>query len=135
MISGLLLSMVLSVCTCWFHNVVAFPSWLVSTDCTCQCLLSNFTPVCYYYYYYYFSVNLFLLDNHVSFLILFFYCYNCIIYCVFISYFWAYLRVLAFCKLFYLRNTLIKPVNCYNCCEYFYCFFTISLEINHLLWH
>ena len=30
--SGLLLGIVLSVCTCWFHNVVTLPPWLVSTD-------------------------------------------------------------------------------------------------------
>ena len=27
---GLLLGIVLTVCTCWFHNVVTFPPWLVS---------------------------------------------------------------------------------------------------------
>ena len=30
--SGLLLGIVLSVCTCWFHNMVTLPPWLVSTD-------------------------------------------------------------------------------------------------------
>jgi len=30
--SGLLLGMVLSVCTCWFHNMVTLHPWLVSTD-------------------------------------------------------------------------------------------------------
>ena len=47
-ISGLLLGIVLSVCTCWFHNMVTLHPWLVSTDfCTCsyQCFLSNCTPV------------------------------------------------------------------------------------------
>lgn len=31
-ISGLLISVVLSVCTCWFHNMATLPPWLVSTD-------------------------------------------------------------------------------------------------------
>jgi hypothetical protein len=47
MISGLLFGMVLSVCTCWFHNTVTLPTWLVSTDfgtCSYQRSLSNFTP-------------------------------------------------------------------------------------------
>ena len=46
--SGLLLEIVLSVCTCWFHNMVTLPPWLVSTDfgtCSYQCFLSNCTPV------------------------------------------------------------------------------------------
>ena len=45
--SGLLLGMVLSVCTCWFHNMVTLPPWLVSTDfgtCSYQCFLSSCTP-------------------------------------------------------------------------------------------
>jgi hypothetical protein len=32
MVYGLLLGMVLSVCTCWFHNMVTLPAWLVSVD-------------------------------------------------------------------------------------------------------
>jgi hypothetical protein len=88
--SGLLLGMVLSVCTCWFHNMVTIPPWLVSTDfgtCSYQRFLSNCTPVSlhmlkcscaltlsclfmycsfasighYYYYYYYRLLVLFLL--------------------------------------------------------------------------
>ena len=46
--SSLLLGTVLSDCTCWFHHMVTFPSWLVSTDIgtwSYQCLLSNFTPI------------------------------------------------------------------------------------------
>ena len=46
--SGLLLAIVLSVCTCWFHNVVTFPSSLVSTyfgTCSYHCFLSSCTPV------------------------------------------------------------------------------------------
>jgi hypothetical protein len=46
--SGLLLGMVLSVCTCWFHNMVILPPWLVSAyfgTCSYQSFLSNFTPV------------------------------------------------------------------------------------------
>jgi hypothetical protein len=31
MLSGLLLVVVLSVCTFWFHNMATLPSWLVST--------------------------------------------------------------------------------------------------------
>jgi len=31
MMSCLLWRIVLSVCTCWFHNLVTFPSWPVST--------------------------------------------------------------------------------------------------------
>jgi hypothetical protein len=46
--SGLLLGMVLSVWTCWFHSMVTLPPWLVSTDfgtCSYQCFLSYCTPV------------------------------------------------------------------------------------------
>jgi hypothetical protein len=46
--SGLLLGMALSVCTCIFHNMVTLPPRLVSTDfgtCSYQCVLSNCTPV------------------------------------------------------------------------------------------
>ena len=46
--SGLLLLMVVSVCTCWFHNMVTSPSWLVSTHLGTswhQCCLSSFTPI------------------------------------------------------------------------------------------
>ena len=32
MLSGLLLGIVLSVCTCWFYNMVTLPTRLVSTD-------------------------------------------------------------------------------------------------------
>ena len=38
--SGLLLGIVLSVCTCWFHNMVTLPPWLFSTNfgtCSYQC--------------------------------------------------------------------------------------------------
>jgi len=38
--SGLLLGIVLSVCTCWLHNMVTLPPWLVSADfgtCSYQC--------------------------------------------------------------------------------------------------
>ena len=47
MMSSLLLGIVLSVHTCWFHNIT-LPSWLISTDFgtwSYQCSLSNFTPV------------------------------------------------------------------------------------------
>jgi hypothetical protein len=44
MMSGLLLGMVLSVCTCWFHNTVTLPTWLVSTDFgTCSYVVPEFT--------------------------------------------------------------------------------------------
>jgi hypothetical protein len=46
--SGLLLVVVLSVCTCWFHNTVTLTSRLVSTDfgtCWYQCSLSNPIPL------------------------------------------------------------------------------------------
>ena len=46
--SGLLLWMVLSVRTCWFHSMVTLFPRLVSVDfgtCSYQCFLSNFTPV------------------------------------------------------------------------------------------
>ena len=45
--SGLLLGIVLSVYTCWFHDTVTLPHWLVSTDfgtCSYQCFMSNCTP-------------------------------------------------------------------------------------------
>jgi hypothetical protein len=38
--SGLLLGMVLSVCTCSFHSTVTLPAWAVSTDfgtCSYHC--------------------------------------------------------------------------------------------------
>jgi hypothetical protein len=41
--SGLLLGMVLSVCTCWFHSLVTFRPRVVSTGY-------------YYYYYYYYNI-------------------------------------------------------------------------------
>ena len=44
--SGLLLGIVLSVCICWFHNMITLPPWLVSSDfgaCSYQCFLSNCT--------------------------------------------------------------------------------------------
>jgi len=46
--SGLLLGINLSVCTCWFHNMVTLPPWLVSADfgtCSYQCFMSTGTPV------------------------------------------------------------------------------------------
>ena len=46
--SDLLFGIVLSVCICWFHNMVTLPPWLVSTDfgtCSYQCFLSNCIPV------------------------------------------------------------------------------------------
>ena len=46
--SSLSLGMVLSVHTCWFHNMVTLPSWLVLSDFgtwSYQCSLSNFAPV------------------------------------------------------------------------------------------
>jgi len=46
--SGLLLGIVMSVCSCWFHNMVTLPSWLVSTDFgtwSYKCSLSNFTTI------------------------------------------------------------------------------------------
>jgi len=49
--SGLLLGIVLSVCTCWFYSMVTLPPWLVSTDfgtCSYQYFLSNCTPVSLY---------------------------------------------------------------------------------------
>ena len=48
MISGLLLGIVLLVCISWFHNMVTFPSWLVSTDfstCLYQCSLSTLSSL------------------------------------------------------------------------------------------
>jgi hypothetical protein len=50
--SGLLLVVVLSVCTCWFHNMVTLPSGPVSTDfgtCWYQCfcpILHLFPCIC-----------------------------------------------------------------------------------------
>jgi hypothetical protein len=48
MTSGVLLGIVLSVCDCWFHDMVTLPSLLVPTDfgtCSYQCFLANFTPL------------------------------------------------------------------------------------------
>jgi hypothetical protein len=47
LLPGLLLGLVLSVRTCWFHNVVNLTSWLVSTyfgTWSYPCLLCNFPP-------------------------------------------------------------------------------------------
>ena len=47
MMSGLLLGIFLSVCTCWFDNMVYLP-WLFSTGFgiwSCQCSLLNSTPI------------------------------------------------------------------------------------------
>jgi len=49
--SDLLLGMVLAVRTCWFHNMVPVPSWLVYTDFgtwSYRCLMSNCIPIFYY---------------------------------------------------------------------------------------
>ena len=38
--AGFMFGIVLSVRTCWFHNMVTLPLWLVSNDfgtCSCQC--------------------------------------------------------------------------------------------------
>ena len=48
MMSGLLLGIVLSVCTCWFRNAVPLTTWLVLTHFgtwSYQCSLSNFAPI------------------------------------------------------------------------------------------
>ena len=47
-VSGLLLGIVLSVYTCWFHSIVTLPSWFVTTDfgtCSYQCFLSSCSPL------------------------------------------------------------------------------------------
>jgi hypothetical protein len=47
-VSGLWLGMVVSVCTCWFHNMVTLNSGLGSTNfgtCSYQRLLCNFTHI------------------------------------------------------------------------------------------
>jgi hypothetical protein len=101
MMSGLLLGMVLSVCI-WFHYMITFPSWLVSTDfCWYQYFLSNFYPYFlayvellsaihtapyyyYYYYYYYYHHHHHHHHQYISFLRSFalvlngvFLCYQC----------------------------------------------------------
>jgi hypothetical protein len=48
--SGLLLGMVLSVWTCWFHSMVTLPPWPVSTDfgaCSYQCFCPIVPPFPY----------------------------------------------------------------------------------------
>jgi len=48
MMAGLMLERVLSVRTCWFHNLVTLILLHVSTDfgtCSYQCSISNFTPI------------------------------------------------------------------------------------------
>ena len=70
--SGLLLGIVLPVCTCWFHSIVTLPPWLVSKDlgtCSYHCfcpvvplfpcifwsvIVHTIYRVFYYYYYYYY---------------------------------------------------------------------------------
>ena len=58
--SGLLLGMVLSICTYWFHSMVTLPPWLVYTDfgtcsyqCFCQLLLLLFVITFVWGIYYY----------------------------------------------------------------------------------
>ena len=49
--SGFLLWIVLSVCTCWFYIIVIFPRWVVTTGfgiCSFQCFLSTYTPISLY---------------------------------------------------------------------------------------
>ena len=46
--SGLLLGLVLPVCTCWFHSIVTLPPWIVTADfgtCSYQWFLSSCTPI------------------------------------------------------------------------------------------
>jgi len=46
--SGLLLGIVLSVCTCCFHSIVTLPPWVVTTEfgtCSYQCFLSSCTHI------------------------------------------------------------------------------------------
>jgi hypothetical protein len=46
-ISGLLLGIVLSVCTYWFHSMVTLPPWFVSIDfgtCSYQCFFVHLYP-------------------------------------------------------------------------------------------
>jgi hypothetical protein len=46
--SGLLLGIVLSGCTCWFQSVVTLHPWFVTTEfgtCSYQCFLSSCTPI------------------------------------------------------------------------------------------
>ena len=59
MMSGLLLGIVLSFCTCWFHNMVTLSSWLASTDNYYYC----YYP-CYHFYAGY--LNYTPETNHVS---------------------------------------------------------------------
>jgi hypothetical protein len=50
-ISGLLLGMVLSVWTYWFHSMVTLPPWSDSTDfgtCSYRCFLATCTPVSFH---------------------------------------------------------------------------------------
>jgi hypothetical protein len=96
MLLGLLLGMVPSVYTCWFHNTITLPSWLLSTSFgtrSYQCSLSNFAPLSlhmlkcstahtvsclfmycsfsniyyYYYYYYYCTIYAFVTNFHDGF--------------------------------------------------------------------
>ena len=46
--SGLSMGTVLSVCACWFHNMVTLPSWLVFGTWSHLCLLSNFIPISFH---------------------------------------------------------------------------------------
>ena len=49
--TAVLLGMIMSVCTCLFHNMATLLSGLVSTHfatCSCQCSLSNFTPISFH---------------------------------------------------------------------------------------
>jgi len=82
---GFLLEIVLSVCICWFHNMVTLPPWLVSTDfgtCQYQCFLSNCTLVSLH------MLKCSCLCTHtiMSFYVLFFCQYlagwYCVVYCL-----------------------------------------------------
>jgi hypothetical protein len=92
--SGLLLGMVLSVCTCLFHGTVTLPPWLVSTDfgiCSYQCfcpILLLFPCICW-------SVDVHSL-YHVFLCTVFCQCWAC-------RYFMAYFLIA-------LKDTLLLPI-------------------------
>jgi len=56
--SGLLLGVVLSVCTCWFHNMVTLPPWIVYNNNNNNklqlCCYAVAVVIWHYYYYYYY---------------------------------------------------------------------------------
>ena len=82
--SGLLLGIVLSVCTCWFHSTVALPPWFVTTDfgtCSYQCFLSRCTPISLHMLEVYLRTH-FIMPFYILFFRQYWACWYYMVYCL-----------------------------------------------------